>query len=231
MAELHLEGFDGAIRSRRCLVIGKEADWLSRLAALESESLYRGRTVLVIQEAPRGSAHGVGGVSIPLLRRRWDIVFRVRESFEAQMLATYVANAPKPVRIVWYAVGAVEVPRVLWQKWQGQDVSLLGCSHQGEMMGCEWEAILFPLNASLAMIERTLALRGTNIRSLAAGIGEHLSDIAAKGAALVWSNIEEKDSRGALYWYDPTEDHQDGEKLSKKEAIAMLEEVVAWIGN
>ena len=146
------------------------------------------------------------------------------------MLATYVANAPKPVRIVWFSVGSVEVPRTLWQRWQGQDVSLLGCSHQGEMMGCEWEAILFPLTANLAMIERTLALRGTNIRSLAAGVGEHLSDIAAKGAALVWSNIDERDSRGALYWYDPTEGHQEGEKLSKKDAVSMLEEVVAWIG-
>jgi hypothetical protein len=93
------------------------------------------------------------------------------------------------------------------------------------MMGCEWEAILFPLTANLAIVERTLALRGTNIRSLAAGVGEHLSDIAAKGAGLVWSNIDEKDSRGALYWYDPTEGHTEGEKLSKKEAVAMLEEV------
>ena len=92
-------------------------------------------------------------------------------------------------------------------------------------MGCEWEAILFPLNAGLTMIERTLALRGTNIRSLAAGVGEHLSDIAAKGAALVWSNIDERDSRGALYWYDPTEGVSEGEKLSKKEAVQMLEEV------
>ena len=153
------------------------------------------------------------------------MVFRVKESFEAQMLATYVANAPKPVRILWVSVGAVEIPRVLLQKWQGQDVSLLGGSHQGEMMGCEWETIFFPLHANSATVERTLALRGTNMRSLAAGVSEHLSDIAAKGAALVWSNIDEKDSRGALYWYDPTEGIADGEKLSKKEAVQMLEEV------
>lgn len=228
--ELHLEGFDGAIQGHRCLVIGKESDWLARLSVLESESLYRGRSILVIQEGSRGAVHGV---SIPLLKRRWDAVFRVKESFEAQMLATYVANAPKPVRIVWYTVGSVgvDIPRVLLQKWQGQDVTLLGCSHQGEMMGCEWEAILFPLTANVAMVERTLALRGTNIRSLAAGVSEHLSDIAAKGAGLVWSNIDERDSRGALYWYDPTEGHSDGEKLSKKDAVSMLEEVVGWLSH
>lgn len=228
--EVHLEGFDGAIGGHRCLIIGKEADWLARLASLESESLYRGRSVLVIQEAPRGSA---GGVSLRLLKRRWDAVFRVKESFEAQMLATYVANAPKPVRVVWVGVGStgVDIPRLLYQRWQGQDVSLLGCSHEGEMMGCEWEAILFPLHAGSAMIERTLALRGTNMRSLVAGVAEHLSDIAAKGAALVWSNIDERDSRGALYWYDPVEGVANGEKLTKKEAVAMLEEVREMLLN
>lgn len=229
--ELHLEGFDGAIRGHRCLVIGKEADWLARLTSLESESLYRGKSILVIHEASRGSAHAAVGVGLALVKRRWDVVFRIREGFEAQMLATYVANAPKPVRIVWFAIGAVDIPRALSQRWQGQDITLIGCSHQGEMMGCEWETIIFPLSAGSAMIERALALRGTNIRSLATGVAQHLPDIAAKGAALVWTITDEKDSRGALYWYDPADGVTAGESLTKKDAAAMLEEVAAWISR
>ncbi len=235
--DFHLEGFDGAIRGHRCLSIGKEADWLARVATLESESLYRGKSVLVIHEASRGTG-GIGGtggfgagVGIQILKKRWDATFRIREGFEAQMLATYVANAPKPVRIVWLALGPVDIPRALSQRWQGQDITLIGCSNQGEMMGCEWETIMFPLSAGSAMIERTLSLRGTNIRSLASGIAEHLPDIAAKGAALVWTNIEEKDTRGALYWYDPADGVTEGEKLTKKDAASMLEEVAAWISH
>lgn len=98
-------------------------------------------------------------------------------------------------------------------------------------MGCEWETIMFPLSAGSAMIERTLALRGTNIRSLATGVAQHLPDIAAKGAALVWTMTDEKDSRGALYWYDPADGVTAGESLTNKDAAAMLEEVAAWISR
>jgi hypothetical protein len=234
MSSLRLEGFSGEIRGHRCLVIGKENDWLSRIQALESESLYKGRSILVIHEPSRPS--GTGSVPSALLRKRWDCIFRIRESFEAQILATYVANAPKPVRILWFSAGGQEIPRALWQKWNssgGSDITLIGCSQSGEPLGCEWEAIFFPLQNTPQFTERVLGMRGTGMRSLAANVSSYLTEIAESGAALVWSNIDEKDGRGALYWYDPNEGSggPSSEKLTKVEALSMLDDLKGWVSK
>ena len=224
MSAFRIEGFDGEIRGHRSLVIGKEGDWLSRIHALESESLYKGRSILVIHEPSRIAAP----IAAQLLRRRWDSVFRLRETFDAQMLVTYVANAPKPVRILWH--GSTEIPRNLWQKWEKADVSLIGCSRTGDPLGCEWEAIFFPLENTPAFTERVLGMRGSGMKSLAANVSGYLSEIAANGAALVWATIGEKDSRGSLYWYDPSE-NQEKNLITKADAVTMLEEVCGWISK
>ena len=234
---IRLEGFDGGIRGHRCLIIGKESDWLAHMNTLESESLYKGRSILVIHEPMRGIT---AAVSSSIFRKRWDCIFRVRDSFEAQMVATYVANAPKPVRILWIAAtGAQEIPRALTSKWERGDITLLAASARAEtngaprlgsgrseMLGCEWEVIFFPLHATSATVEKILGMRGTGVRQIAHDIGAHLSEIAAHGAGLVWSNIDETDSRGALYWYDPSEG-QKSDKLTNDEVVKMLEEVVS----
>ena len=114
---LRVEGFDSPLRAHRFLVIGDERAWLRRFNLIESQSLYKGRSILVVQES-MGKASNVsllGSVG----RRRWDVIFRVRDSFEAQMVATYVANAPKPVRILWLCANTMcEIPRALWQRWR-----------------------------------------------------------------------------------------------------------------
>ena len=224
MSGLRIEGFDGEIRGHRSLVIGKESDWLSRIHALESEALYKGRSILVIHEPSRIATQ----ISSQLLRKKWDVVFRIRETFDAQMLATYVANAPKPVRILWHGIS--EIPRSLWQKWDKMDISLIGCSKAGEPLGCEWEAIFFPLENTSAFTERVLGMRGSGMKSLAANVSGYLSEIADNGAALVWSTIGEKDSRGTLYWYDPSE-NKEKHVISKADAVNMLEEVCVWISK
>ncbi len=226
---LQLEGFDGSIRGTKTLFIGKEQDLLCRLAVLEGESLFKGRTILVIQERARSTQ----GANVPLclLKRRWDCVFRVRENFEAQMVATYAANAPKPLRIVWWCDGGGghEIPRALWNRWTKNDVTLLGFSHAGDMLGCEWDTIYFPKDATESMIGVVLGSRGTGVRSLASGISGHLTEISASGAALVWSNVGDADTRGSLYWYDPTEGRAQMYKMSKVEAVGMLDEVARWM--
>lgn len=223
MSSLSLEGFNGVIRSHRSLVIGKEADWLAKIHLLESESLYKGRSILVIQETVRGAP-----VAPCLLRKRWDCVFRIRDAFEAQMLATYVQNAPKPIRVLW--TGS-QIPRALWQRWAGTDVTLVGGSG-GDLFGCEWETIFFPLQNTAQFTEKVLAQRGSGMRGLVGPISAHLGEIADSGAALVWSNIDEADARGALYWYDPKEDsHSKMDTISKEEAVAMLEDVIGVLGR
>jgi hypothetical protein len=225
---LRVEGFDAPLRGHRFLVIGDEKAWLRRFNLIESQSLYKGRSILVIQES-MGKPSNVsllGSVG----RRRWDIIFRVRESFEAQMVATYVANAPKPIRILWICANAMcEIPRSLWQRWREQklDVTLIGGS-DGTSVSCEWEAILFPHRCPQETVEKVLSARGSGISALAAKMKEHGEEIASSGAALAWSNIEESDTRGSMYWYDP-HDGTVNDEYTKKEAALLLEGISKWL--
>jgi len=220
MAE-ELEAFDAPLRGHRTLLIGTTDDWLARLTLLESETLYKGRNILVIQDNPNPI----------LLKRRWDIIVRVKESFELQMLATYVANAPKPVRILW-ASETGEIPRALWSKWVKQDVTLLGVSDNSSaqvIRSCEWESIMFPLKCSDVTLERVLSARGSGIAALVTRIKSHMADLESSQAALAWTNIGSTDSRGNLYWYDPSEGRRAEAMYTKKEAGQLLESLSRWV--
>ena len=226
---IRLEGFDTPLRGHKTLVVGPQELWLARMQQLASEAIYKGHNVLVIHETTKGT-----GREYPLLyRRRWDVIFRFRDAFDAQMIATYVQNAPKPCRILWClpppAGPAAEIPRALWSRWVKNDITLLGGTEVGVMGACEWECILFPLKCDQVMIERVLSSRGSGIHQMATKLRDHLSEIASSGAALAWTNVEEKDSRGALYWYDPSEGAQVAEDLfTRREASAMLEALSRW---
>jgi hypothetical protein len=221
---MRLEAFDASLRGHRLLVVGGIDTWLSRIATLESETLYKGRSILVIQEG-RESPNPL------LFKKRWDVIFRIRESFELQMLATYVANAPKPIRILWTpldsAVGC-EIPRNLWQKWNKQDITLIGGSENG-ILGCEWEAIIFPFNYPQEDIERVLSSRGSGIAAMAVRFREYMPEITKSEAALAWTSINEGDAKGALYWYDPSDGKTNASLYTKKEASILLDSLSKWI--
>lgn len=226
---LRMEGFDcsTSLRGRRFLIIGDERSWLRRFNLIESQSLYKGRSILVIQEAV-GKPSNISLLS-SVGRRRWDVIFRIREAFEAQMIATYVQNAPKPVRILWLCANSMcEIPRSLWQRWVKTDVTLVG-GLDGISMSCEWEAILFPHRCPQETVEKVLSARGSGISSLAIKFKEHSEEIAASGAALVWSNIDSS-TKGEIYWYDPTEGKID-DGYTKKEAATVLEGIGKWLLN
>lgn len=223
---LQLEGFDGAVRGHRVLVVGKEQDVLVRLAVLEGEALYKGRTILVLQEHSRTNL-------CPSIwfKRRWDAVFRVKDPFEAQMIATYVGNAPKPVRVVWVCLeGFGEIPRSLWSRWQGGDITLIGMGG-GSMMAVEWEVMYFSADTAESLIDKYLTMRGTGCRSLLGGLQGHLGELRESGAALVWTNMDQDDSKGAFYWYDPSEGSANLAKLTKKDVAGMLEEIGRWVDS
>jgi len=226
---LRMEGFDAQLRGRRFLVVGDERAWLRRFNLIESQSLYKGRSILVIQEAA-GKPSNVSLLS-SVGRRRWDVIFRVRESFEAQMIATYVQNAPKPVRILWLCANSMcEIPRALWQRWAKTDVTLVGAlSPDAISVACEWEAILFPHRCPQETIEKVLSARGSGLSALVSQFKEHSEEIASSGAALVWSNID-VGPKGEIYWYDPTEGQVD-DGYTKKEAAIVLEGVSKWLLN
>jgi hypothetical protein len=227
---VRLEGLDVELRGHRTLVVGEPDVWLARLHALESEALYKGHNVLVLQETVKGN-----GREYPLLyRHRWDVIFRVRESFDAQMLATYVQNAGKPVRILWVFPpnSTADIPRALWQRWAKNDITLLGGTETGVIGGVEWETILFPLKCEYIRAERILNARASGITTLLGKLRDHISEIAASGAALAWTNIDEKDVKGGLYWYDPSEGSKGAEdSFSRKEASELLQSLSLWIAK
>jgi hypothetical protein len=241
---LRLEGFDAPLRGKRILVVGPQDLWLSRFSILEADSLYKGVNILVIQDNTTGFAHGQRSTHSStardytlLHRRRWDVVFRVREAFDFQMLATYVQNAAKPARILWAlppSLGTMEtVPKGLWQRWggsgggHGQDVTLVGGTENGVIGGVDWQAVFFPLRCEQSVVDRVLIARGSG---LSQGLRQHLSELAGSGAALAWTNIDEADERGALNWYDPGEGVK-GDWFTKKEAADLLEMVAKWLGR
>ncbi len=227
---VRLEGLDVELRGHRTLVVGEPDTWLARFNALESEALYKGRNILVIHESVKGS-----GREYPLLyRRRWDAVFRIRESFDAQMMLTYVQNAAKPVRILWVFSpnSNLDIPRTMWQRWIKNDITLLGGTETGAIGGVEWETILFPLKCEVTRAERILNARASGISSMLVKLRDHVSEMAASGAALAWTNIEEKESKGGLYWYDPSEGTKGAEEsFSKKEASELLQSLSLWISK
>lgn len=224
--DIRLEGFDTQIRGHRVLCVGSPETWIARMGLLESEALYKGRSILVIQENGRGKE-----TNPILFRRRWDIIFRVKEGFEAQMVATYVANCPKPVRILWIYNQGQEIPRALWQKWTKGDVTLIGGNESGTIGSVEWEAIFFPYEAEQELLERVLHGRSTGTGTELIKIKDHIAHITESGAALVWTNIEEKGISGKLYWYDPQEGLTGEEAYTQKEAATLLHSLAKWISN
>ena len=219
--DIRLEGFDTQIRGHRVLIVGSPEQWIARVSLLESEALYKGRSILVIQDR--------GEINPLLLKRKWDMVMRVKEGFEAQMVATYVANCPKPVRVVWVYGKGQEIPRQLWQRWNKGDITLLGCQESGGMGGVEWEAIYFPYEVEQEILERVLHSRTTGAGNELPKIKEHMTHITESGAALVWTNIEEKGIGGKIYWYDPQEGLSGEEAYTRKEAAELLKSLSKWI--
>ena len=217
----HLEGFDTALRGRRILLIGVEGA-LRRFTALEAESLYRGKNVLIIGERTEP-------VPLAVWRRRWDVVFRIRDAFDAQMIATYVANSAKPVRVFWLSgAGNQEVPRGLWSRWTKQDTSLVGCCDPGSgSLVCEWAAIFFSHGCEQSVVERILVQRG--VGAGLAQVRTHLAELASSGAALVWSNIDETDVRGSMYWHDPESLAAMSGSVNRAEVGQMLDVIGAWV--
>lgn len=214
---IRLEAFDAVIRGKRTLIVGSPELALQRIFLLESESLYKGKSILVYnstQPTPQ------------ILKHKWDVSFKIKDSFDLQMLATYVQNAPKPVRVLWYA--PPDIPRQVWQRWQKTDTSLIGYTPEGGLAGCEWESILFPLKCEQGVIERVLGARGSGIANMVRKLRDHLSEIASSGASLAWTNIEESDSRGGLYWFDPLEGERE-DSFTKKEAMDLLMNLSKWI--
>jgi hypothetical protein len=213
---MRIESLDVPFRGHRTLVVGSIDLALSRFSLLEATCAYKGKNILVIQDDEIGN---------PILfRKKWDVIFRVKDNFDLQMLATYVSNAPKPTRVFWMCVGNTgDIPRALWSRWT-LDISLLGCSESGIIAGCEWETILFPMGHPIEKVERVLHSRGSGIVGLLKDIKEHWGELLDAKAGVAWVS-----STNTIHWYDPFERVYDAPLYTKEEAAAILQSISKWI--
>jgi hypothetical protein len=218
---MELEAFDESLRGRKTLIISSLDLALSRFAMIESGCLFKGKNILVI-----GDTGSIPVTPNPLLfRKRWDVIFKLKEAFDAQMLATYISHAVKPVRIFW---SGGYIPKGLTVKWTG-DISLLCYSDTGTHSGCEWDVILFPVGHAYDAIERCLLTRHVHIPSMLQRIKQHMPEISNSNAGIAWSCIDHMGTPGSLFWYDPSEGKQTMPPFTKAEASALLTSIAKWL--
>lgn len=212
---MEIEAFDEPLRGKKVLVVGSIDLALSRFSIVESTSLFKGKNILVISD---------NGMTNPLLfRKRWDVIFRLKDSFDLQMLATYVTHGAKPLRIFW---SGTDVPKGLTAKLIG-DCTLIGFSETGTHAGCEWDVILFPIGHAYDSMERCLLTRHQHIPFMLQRIKTHLGEIADSKAGIAWA--VDKGMPGSLFWYDPSEGRQTIQPFTKEEASVLLQSISKWL--
>lgn len=209
--EVRLEGFAENLRSHKLYCIGSAASLPAlvrgRLAILDTEVAHRGRKVLFLHD---GTPFG------PWLQRmKWDAVFHVHDAQDLRLGLTYVANATKPVRLVW--AGGEPANTVFAALARMDGLTVIGFGVQQPMAG-DWDAVFWTHDAAAETIEQTLVPRMGHLTTLRSVLRE----VGAAGVGLVWSAIAETTRRGALYWFDPAEGGAGAATYSSTEAAELL---------
>ena len=215
---MKIDSLDVPFRGHKTLVVGSVELALHRFSLLEASSAYKGKNVLVLQ------AHGQElAVGHPLVfRKQWDCIFRSKDAFDLQMLATYVSNAAKPVRVFWLCMGHTgDIPKALWSRWT-HDISLIGYCDAGFISGCDWERILFPVAYPVDKVERILHLRGSGTAAIK-DLKEHWTELIDAKVGVAWV------STNKMYWYDPSEHVFDAPLYTKEEVSSILQSLAKWV--
>ena len=198
---IHLEGFESSIRGKKVWVIGDESLALRRLNLSVSENLGRGRTVCVLD------SHRTLPKSFQ--KFAWDALFKLKDQQDLRLALTYITNATKPIHVVW--VGEEMSAQVL-QKLLDPAMTVIALGSRTHVPVQPWNAIFFPPDMNSQQVEEMLisrvgpsGLKTMNLRSI-------LPELRTAKASLVWSNIDETERSGSLYWFD-TMDGQPPEEL------------------
>jgi hypothetical protein len=219
MDTVRVEGFGSSLKGQKIWLIGDEHLLPNRLHVLEMELLGRGRRVLLIAD---GRKH------IPrwALQIEWDAVFKVRDSLDLRLALTYIANAAKPLRIVW--LGDEPTPAIL-SKLHVQESTFLGYGNNKPQQN--WDCIFFSGNLDKNKIEDALMTRMGSARLSHFNLTSVLPELRAAKAGLVWSSIGESERSGHLYWYDIAEGEPAAEPFDMTEAASFLRELADRISS
>ena len=219
MDTVRVEGFGSSLKGQKIWVVGDEHLLPNRLHVLEQELLGRGRRVLLIAD---GRKH------IPkwALSIEWDAVFRLRDALDLRLALTYVANATKPLRIVW--LGDEPTPTVL-SKLSIHDSTFLGYGNNRPQY--HWDCIFFSGGLDKGKIEDALMTKMGSAKLSHFNLQSVLPELRAAKAGLVWSSLGESERSGHLYWYDIAEGEPPTETFDMTEAASFLRELADRIAS
>jgi hypothetical protein len=219
MDTVRVEGFGSSLKGQKLWIVGDEQLLPNRLHALELELLGRGRRVLILAD---GRKHIPRWAS----QLEWDAVFKVRDALDLRLAITYVANATKPVRIVW--IGDEPTPAVL-AKLHTPESTFLGYGNNKPQQ--PWDCIFFSGLLDKSKIEDALMTRMGSAKLSHFNLQSVIPELRAAKAGLVWSSIRESDRPGQLYWYDVAEGEPPAEPLDMTEAANFLRELADRIAS
>jgi len=217
---IHLEGFESSIRGKKVWVIGDESLALRRLNLSVSENLGRGRTVCVL-DSHRALPKSFQKFS-------WDALFKLKDQQDLRLALTYITNATKPIHVVW--VGE-EISAQVLQKLLDPSITLIALGSRTHIPVQPWNAIFFPSDMNSQQVEEMLVsrvgpsgLKTKNLRSI-------LPELRTAKASLVWSNIDETERSGSLYWFDTMDGQPPEELWNPMETAGFLHDLAERIAS
>lgn len=217
---IHLEGFESSIRGKKVWVIGDESLALRRLNLSVSENLGRGRTVCILD------SHRTLPKSFQ--KFAWDALFKLKDQQDLRLALTYITNATKPIHVVW--VGEEMSAQVL-QKLLDPAITVIALGSRTHVPIQPWNAIFFPSDMNSQQVEEMLisrvglsGLKTMNLRSI-------LPELRTAKASLVWSNIDETERSGSLYWFDTMDGQPPEELWNPMETAGFLHDLAERIAS
>ncbi len=213
MDTVRVEGFGSSLKGQKLWIVGDEHLLPNRLHVLDQELLGRGRRVLILADTRKHLPRWC-------LTIEWDAVFKVRDPLDLRLALTYIANAAKPLRIVW--LGDEPTP-VIMSKLHVQDTTFLGFGNNKPQQ--HWDAIFFTGGLDKTKIEDVLMPRMGSAKLSHFNLPSVLPELRAARAGLVWSSLGESEKSGHLYWYDIAEGEGSSEPFDMTEAASFLREL------
>ena len=213
MDTVRVEGFGSSLKGQKLWIVGDEHLLPNRLHVVEQELLGRGRRVLIIADGRKHIPKWASTIE-------WDSVFKVRDALDLRLALTYVANATKPVRIVW--IGDEPIPAVM-AKLYTPDSTFIGYGNNKPQQ--TWDCIFFSGLVEKHKIEDALLIRMGSAKLSHFNLPSVLPELRAAKAGLVWSSMGESEKSGNLYWYDIAEGEPPSEPFDSTEAANFLREI------
>jgi len=154
----------------------------------------------------------------------WDAFFHVRDVQDMKLAITMIQHTARPTRVVWAGAEPPQSVMSLVSKMDG--VTLIGLGERAPIHP-EWQAIFWSSDIGQEDVEPVV--QGRMGAAGLTGLRSVLKELRGSQVGLVWSSIDEKDKKGGLYWYDPSEGAEQGSSLDLAEAAAVLAEVAAYL--